>query len=480
MAGPLPPGYGPGRRTLPTAHKLGVAVIIANLAGLIAAVWCAREIRAVPATAGLETAWFAAYYTALVIVAVVEALWIDEVVFHGAFRLSHLQGKDGSRVNLKDDEATVAASMQRSSMSFPAVLILCGGVTYLLFNAVNHNFNAYYRRVGKYVSALRGDDPAAEPARHQAIAALSIRRDPEIAPLLLRQLGRGGDMGTWAAWALGRFGDARSDRKAIVAALWAATQEPDEAVRLQALVSLARLQHRSVAAPLQAELREQLDAGALDRRLVYGAGYIQVPSSLPLLGEVLQRGEVPAQRIAAWAIAQHRDQREARDLHTTLEARLPSAPLPTRCAIVFSLGIIGAERSNLALMHAYDSATPEERATPCGIETVFLSPDGKEDPFDFLSPPDTYGMQILNVMGQMRATTPEIRQQVEPWLVALVAANKADTSTVLASRAQSLLDGIRAGRDDTKSARPAEGAKPPLAAPAAPAADEPADPAPSP
>lgn len=471
MAGPLPPGYGPGRRTIPVAYKLGVAVIIANLAGLIAAVWCAREIRAVPATEGLETAWFAAYYTALAIVAIVEALWIDEVVFGGAFRLSHLQGKDGNRLNLKDDEATVAASMQRSSMSFPAVLILAGGLTYILFNAVNHNFNPYYRRVGKYVSALRGDDPTAEPARHQAIAALSIRRDPEIAPLLLKQLGRGGDMGTWAAWALGRFADARTDRKAIIAALWAATQEPDAAVRLQALISLARLQHRSVATPLQAELRKQLDAGAVDRRLVYGTGFIQVPSSVPLLAEVLQRGDVPAQRIAAWAIAQHRDQREAKDLHTILEARLPSAPYPTRCAIVFSLGIIGAERSNLALMHAHDTATPEERLSPCPVETVFLSPDGKDDPYDFLSPPDTFALQILNVMAQIRATSPEIRQQVEPWLEALVAANKADTTSLLAARAQSLLDGIRAARDDTKPKTPAL---------AAPAAEAPADEPPSP
>ena len=111
MAGPLPTGYGPGRRTLPTAYKLGVAVIIANLAGLIAAVWFPQQIRAVPATASAETWLFVGYYTALAIVAIVDALWIDEVVFKGAFRMTHLQGKDGARLNLKDDEATVAATM---------------------------------------------------------------------------------------------------------------------------------------------------------------------------------------------------------------------------------------------------------------------------------------------------------------------------------------------------------------------------------
>ncbi len=471
MAGPLPAGYGPGRRTIPTAAKLGVAVIIANLAGLLAAVWFPQQIRAVPASASTETWLFVGYYTALAIAAIADAFLLDEIIFKGSFRLTALQGKDGSRLNLKDDEATVAATMQRPGMTFPVVLILCGGITYLLFNVVNHDFNAYYKRVGKYVSQLRGDDPTTQPQRNQAISALSIRRDDEITPVLLRQLGRGGETATWAAWALGRFVDAKTDRKSIIAALWAASEETDQAVRLQALISLARLQHRAVATPLQAELRKQLDAGAVDRRLVYATGFIQVPSSLPLLAETLQRSDEKAQQLAAWAIAQHRDQREARDLNAMLEARLPSAGFLTRCAIIFSLGIIGNERSNLALMHAHDLASPEERTTMCPVQSLYLSPDGKEDPFDFLSPPDTYQLQILNVMAQMRATSPEIREKVEPWLEALVAAKKDDTESLLASRAQSLLDGIRSGRDDTKAKTPADLA--PRPAPAAPSAPAP-------
>lgn len=450
MAGPtLPAGYGPGKRRIPTAARLGIAVVIANLAGLIAAVYCAQQIRAVPATAGAESLLFAVYYTALCVVAVVDALWIDEVVFHGAFRLTYFHGKDGSRLNLKDDEATVAASMQRSSISFPVVLTLCGGLTYLLFNAVNHDFNGYDRRIGKYVSQLRGDDPAHQDRRLQAIAALSIRRDPEVVPLLLQQLGRGGETGAYAAWALGRFADARSARKGIVEALWAASQEPDAAVRHEALIALARLQHRAVAAPLQAEIRRELDAGALDPRLIYATGFIQVPSSLPLLGEVLQRGEIPAQRVATWAIAQHRDQREAKDLDRMLEQRLPSAPFLTRCAIVHSLGIIADERANLALMHAYDTATPEERDTKCPSHTVFLRPDGADEPADLLLPPSTYENKILATMGQMRATKPEIRAVVEPWLEALIAARASNEDDLFAPRARSLLEGIRQGRDDT-------------------------------
>jgi hypothetical protein len=453
MAGsPLPAGYGPGSRRIAPAHKLGIAVVIANLAGLIAAVYCAQQIRAVPAEATTETIYFAIYYTALCVVAVADALWIDEVVFHGAFRIQHLQGKDGSRLNLKDDEVTVAASMQRSSMSFPAVLIACGGLTYLLFNAVNHDFNAYYRKVGKYVSQLRGDDPTTQPKRSEAIAALSIRRDPEIVPLLLKQLGRGGETASFAAWALGRFSDAKNFRKAIVEALWAASLEPDAAVRREALISLARLQHRPVAPYLQNEIRGELEAGGpLDARLIYATGFIQVPDSVPLLAEVLQRGDLKSQRVAAWAIAQHRDQRDAKDLDRVLEQRLPSASILGRCAIVHSLGILGNERSNLALIHAHDMATPAERETACPSETVFLRPDGADEPADLLLPPDTYAVKILHTMGQIRATAPEIRSEVEPWLERLVAATK-DEGTLTSARAQSLLDGIRAGRDDTTMA----------------------------
>ena len=451
MAGPtLPAGYGPGKRRIPTSAKLGIAVVIANLVGLIAAVWCAQQIRAVPATAGTETILFAIYYTALCLAAVIDALWVDEVLFHGAFRLTYFHGKDGSRVNLKDDPTVVAASMQRSSVSFPVVLLLAGGLTYLGFNAVTHDFNGYVRRIGKHVSNLRGDAPETQPQRLQAIAALSIRRDPEVVPLLLQQLGRRGETGAYAAWALGRFADAKNFRKSIIEALWAVSQESDQAVRHEALIALARLQHRPVAGQLQAEMRRELDAGALDPRLVYATGFIQVPSSLPLLTEALQRGEVLTQRVAAWAIAQHRDQREAKDLDRLLEQRLPSAPFLTRCALVHSLGTIGDDRANLALMHAFDTATPEELTTKCPSATVFLRPDGADEPADLLLPPTTYENKILATMGQVRATNPEIRKLVEPWLEATIAARVPVEEDLFVPRARSLLEGIRLGRDDTE------------------------------
>src|SRR5690606_2441856 len=153
-----------------------------------------------------------------------------------------------------DEEAMVAATMQRSSMSFPVVLLVCGGLTYVLFNFVNQDFNSYYKRVGIHVSSLRGDDPEGQPRRLQAVAELSMRRHPQIVPVLRRELGRGGEVGAWAAWALGRFKDVSSERKTILAELRGALRSPDPHLRREALISLARYQDRGVDEALIGEL----------------------------------------------------------------------------------------------------------------------------------------------------------------------------------------------------------------------------------
>ncbi|MDC0671863.1 hypothetical protein POL58_29225 [Nannocystis sp. ncelm1] len=434
-------------------NKLLVAAVIANLGGMIAAVYLAKLIRDVPATASTETMLLVGYYAALCVVALVDALLIDEFLFGGSFRMTHLQGKDPKFARASDDAVMVAATMQRSSVSFPIVLLLTGGLTYLLFNFVNQDFNSYYRRVGIHVSSLRGDEPETQPRRLQAIAELSMRRHPTIVPTLRQQLTRGGEVGAWAAWALGRFVDVTSERKAILADLRAAVKSPDPTLRREALISLARYQDREVAEQLIGELERDLAAGVIDRRLLIAAGYIQVPTVLPVLGQILQRGDEKAQRVAAWAIVQHRDQREAKDLDLVLTDRLPSAAFTVRCAIVFSLGILGNERANVPLMHAYDTATPEERTTTCPVEVVYLRPDGQQDHFELLLPAESYENVIFKVLGQLRATSPEIRAEVEPWLERLVAAHQGD-GTLMADRAQSLLNGIRSARDDSKVAAP--------------------------
>ena len=102
-------------------------------------------------------------------------------------------------------------------------------------------------------------------------------------------------------------------------------------------------------------------------------------------------------------------------------------------------------------MHAFDTATPEELTAKCPAATVFLRPDGGDEPADLLLPPTTYENKILATMGQVRATNPEIRKLVEPWLEGLIASRTPSEEDLFAPRARSLLEGIRLGRDDTEA-----------------------------
>ncbi len=452
-----PKGYGPRQRRTPVALKLWVSVVITNVAGMMASLWLGAKLRAVPATSGEETLLFAAYYTAMAIAAIADALLLDELLFKGAFRISHLQGKTAESIRPSDDVATVAASLQRSSYSFPALLIAGGIASYVLFNAVNGGFNFYWRTLGKHISALRDEGPESEPRRLQAIAELSIRRDPHdrhfIPNVLRRQLDAGGTPSVWAAWALGRFSDLPArQRGPIHDSLLEATRAKDPALRREAVIALARLQYRPVAKALAGELDAELaalDAGdpIIDPRLVYATGWVQSMDSVPGLTAVLGRGDERAQRIAAWALAQHRDEKGGREVVRILEERLPAASLPVRCAIVFALGITSDEASNGALMHAHDLATADERNTPCELVELSLRPDEGDEGARLLEPVDTYEMKILHAMGQVRATSPEIRAAVEPWLAGVVAS--AEPGSLKKTRAESLLEGIKAGRDDT-------------------------------
>ncbi|MEZ4451662.1 MAG: hypothetical protein R3B09_19505 [Nannocystaceae bacterium] len=485
----LPKGYGPRRRSVPPALKLWVALIVANVGGMLVSVYTAGRIRAVPSES-TETWLFVAYYAAIGIAAIVDALWLDEMLFKGAFRRTHLQGKTAETVRPTDDVETVAASLQRSTMSFPFLLIASGFVTYLVFNQVNGNFNFYWRTLGQHIASLRGDDPETEPRRLKAIAELSIRRAPTdrtlVPRVLASQLPKGGEVGVWAAWALGRFSDLPPRQRGILHdALTQAIAEGDDRTRRESVIALARLQHRPVTKALVAELEREVAAipsgKPLDLRLIYSTGWVQTMASVPALSEILVRGDVEAQRLAAWALAQHRDEKGGREVIKILEARLPAAPLLARCAIVHALGITSDEGSNLALLHAHDIATGAERDTECPLITIGLRPDGEDEKADLLKPVDTYEMKILHTMGMIRATTPAIRAEVEPWLERVI--GESEGGSLKRSRAESLLEGIRAGRDDTtappKALEPANPPKPADAAPTTPSEDaKPADGAP--
>ncbi len=465
MSGPaLPKGYGPRRRRVAPALKLWVAVVATNLGGILMAVWTAGRLRAMPAEASTETLLFFAYFGAMGIAAIADALWLDEVMFKGAFRLTHLQGKTADTVRPSEDLDTVVATTRRSSLSFPVLLLLSGALTYFAFNFVNGDFNYFWRNLGVHIANLRGDKPEGQQKRLQAIAELSIRRAPRdrtmVPRALIKQIKRGGEEAVWGAWALGRFSDIPGrQRRPIYEALVAATRSDDAKLRREAAIALSRLQYRPVAKTLSAELRTTLSESPNDPRLIYSSGWLQAMTSVPELAAILQSGDADGQRLAAWALSQHRDEKDGREVVKILEDRLPTASFLTRCALIHALMITSDEDSNGALMHAYDIATPEERDQECPTINLDLRPDGNDEAVRILEPVDTYEMKILASMGAVRATSPKVRAQVEPWLVKMV--RDAEEGDLIKSRALSLLEGIRNGRDDsegtpTKAAQEAE------------------------
>jgi HEAT repeat protein len=434
------------KRGAPVWVKLWSLVVVTNLGGFLVAIWVARLVRGVVDSATTETALLFAYYAAMALCAAMDALLLDELLFKGAFRRTHLQGRSAKYSRSSEDVDGLAVTLQRSTMSFPFLLLVAGFATYNLFNLVNGDFDVYHRRVGKHISALHQGDT---PTQIEAVRELSIRREPAILPALRWRLEQGGEPAAWSAWALGRFTDLPT-RRPLITPLVAASRSDDPAVRREALIALGRIQHRAAADAIQAELVElQSSEQDIDPRLVYALASVQTMSSIEVLADLLHRGDPQLQRLVAWALAQHRDQRGGRAVVEMLEERLPTAPFEVRCAIVHSLGILADERSNLALMRTYDQATPAERSAVCPRWQLSLRPDGElDDRVDLFVPQESLAMKVLMSMAQMRASSPEIRQEVEPWLEGLI--GNTDAPVGVHEGADALLTGIREGRDDTQ------------------------------
>jgi HEAT repeat protein len=432
----------------PLWAKLFSLAVIFNALGIAVSVWVARLVRLIPESDSTEQWLRAGYYTAIALAAIFDALLLDELLFKGAFRRTHLVGRIPGALKRDDDVEAVAASMQRSGLSFPFLLVASGLVSNIAFNLVDRDFDGYYRNLGVYLGPLHRGDPGAQIA---AVRQLSIRRAPQVVPALRWRMQEGGPAAPWAAWALGRHRDQPSHNP-LIAPLVAAVRTGDPALRREATVALGRLQQRSMAPAIQDELRADLQAWTdhgtlIDLRLLYALGAVQVNSSADLLEQVLQRGDPKAQRIAAWAVAQHRDQRGGVALVRILEDRLPTADVELRCAIVHALGIFAHERANLALVRAYDDSTAADLDVLCPRETVMMSPDFSEDGEDMFMPDDALALKILASMGQMRATRPEVRAVVEPWLERRIADEGA--TMFVREGARVLLSGIREGRNDS-------------------------------
>lgn len=464
-----------GRGRLPLSVKLWIAVVATNLLGLMVAVYVAGAVRTQSVSPGMEQGLLAAYYVGMFVCAAVDALWLDEVVFKGAFRITHIQGRadalrrrgtrnkpdpakgadaaDGDAEDDAEELVEVAATFQRSTVTFPFSLLIFGLATYLLFNAVNHDFDGYYRRIGGHIATLRGAEEADRADRREAVEALSLNGRVESLNALADTLDHPDpDTARYAAWALGRHWQNLHARHLIKPLVGAYRQDRPE-VRREALVSLARLQHRNFAGPIQDELARELETDDVDVRLLWGLGYIQHTSSFPVLEKALYHRDPRVAAVAAWALAQHRDQRGGREAVNILESRLPAAPFEVKCSIVHALMILGDEASNIPLMHAWDGMPTEQRFNVCTPLTLTVEPDGTGDEQKLVSQ-ETYAMKTLEAMGRMRATSPNIRTRVEPWLREQIA----DEDNTLKTReaATSLLTGISSGRDDIEAATPAE------------------------
>lgn len=442
MAAKVPRGYGRNDRKR-TAVKLWLVVVSANIAALFAAFYVATYLRA---GAGNPDTLFILYYGAMVVAGVADAFWLDELLFKGSFR-RNLQGKTGRFVGKNEDVEDVAASMQRSTTSFPVMVLLACVVTYGLFNLVNGRFNDWWGDIGEHAYVLRNADSSAED-RKQAILELSKRNHPEVLMIFEEALGDPEpEVAATAAWAIGRQRENPAMNMNRVPALVERVRNGPPAVRREALLALSRLQHQAIADEVHAALSAELDGeGEVDIRLLWALGYLQHPESLAVLDRALYHPDETIQRMAAWALSQQRDSGAGRDAADLLEQRLPAAPLATKCAIVHSLGILTDERSNLAIIHAYDSLTPEQRTVVCERISVFVAPDGEHDREDLLMPQERYGMKTMQALGAMRATTPEIRAKVEPWLEGVIASK--DTDGLVRESAQSLLSGIVQQRND--------------------------------
>ena len=447
MAAKSPPGYGRNQRSR-RGVKLFLAVVSANIAGLFAAVYVASYLRA---GAGEPQLLLGFYYAAIGLAAVIDALWLDELLFKGAFWRS-LQGRTGRFAGKRDAVEDLAAGMKhRSTTSFPVLVLVCALLTYGLFNIVNRGFTRWWRDIGQHAHILRDSGSSAQ-AQVDAILELSMRQRPEVLAILETELGDDEpQVAAFAAWAIGRHKENPAMNRKRLPALVAAVRGAPPQVRREAMIALGRLQHQAVADELREALNRELAGGGdVDPRLVWALGYLQHPDSLALLDAALYHPDGDIQRLAAWALAQHRDSGRGRDAADLLEQRLPAAPMASKCAIVHGLGIVADERSNLALIHAYNSASPEQRATLCERISVYIAPDGEHDREDLLMPQEVFAMKILQALGAMRATSPEIRAKVEPWLRQLIASEA--TQPLIRESAASLLRGIQHQRNDRSSA----------------------------
>lgn len=438
----------PGRASGHMGRQLALSAIMTHVLGVLVAYAVSIWVRQETLSAQWEPALLALFWGMMALGAALDALWLDEVAFDGSFRRVVLGGKDADHLRPDGDLDDLVASTRRPLVTFPLTVVAAGLLNYALLNVGSGGFATYYDVTGKYVHILRGDDhdEDARAQRRQAAVRLSANTQPQSVQALIRATSHPDpDTAAWACWALGRFASTTFANR-LVEPLARAMGREDSRVQLEALIALARLQHRPIRDEVIARLTRALEAPeGPDLRLIWSLGYLQHLDALPQLTRALDASSPKVRQMAAWSLAQLRDQRGGREAVGTLERRLLDAPIQPACTIIHALSILADERSNLVLMEAFDARPPEDRATLCEPLQISSSPDGREDT-RILVRPESLAMMTLTAMGRARATGPTMRAIVEPWLAAVID----DDANSVATRqaAENLLNGIREGRDD--------------------------------
>lgn len=429
-------------------QKFALAALMTHVMALVIGYGISMWVRAERVDPSLEPFCLAAFYLLLALCAVLDALWMDEVLFDGSFRVTALQGKSVEALNANASLDDMIATTRRPSVTFPVSLIIAGALNYGFLNFATRDFLGYYDSIGQHVRTLKSVDPAESTMRVSAVRSLSLNTRPASVRMLIRATEHeDASTASWAAWALGRHASMPYAGK-LIEPLARALDRDDGDIRREAVLSLARIQHRPIRTQLIQLLSGDLEGPeAPDVRLVWGLGYLQHLDGLEVLTRALDAGDKGGiGPMAAWAMAQLRDQRDGRSVVPILEQRLLRAPFETACATVHALSVLGDERSNMILMRAFDALPPETRALTCPMIRISTSPDLAEDE-RILVRPETYAMKTLQALGRVRATSPEMRALVEPWLETVL--NDApDNSLATRQAAANLLEGIRTTRDD--------------------------------
>src|SRR5687768_1286286 len=145
-------------RRAPAWPRLFSLAVIANAAALAGGLYSARLLRAVPETDAGEQWLRAIYYIGVGIAAIFDAFLLDEVLFKGAFRRTHVLGKVPGFAKSDEDVEDIAVGLQKTTWSFPFLVISSGLVTMILLNFLTRDIDGYYKTLGVHIGAVeRGD-----------------------------------------------------------------------------------------------------------------------------------------------------------------------------------------------------------------------------------------------------------------------------------------------------------------------------------